>query len=1179
MAGTLYTYGATITGTAAYFASFDTIAVSPANLTGQVSLVIEGGGTADLSSQLLGRPSQIVSSANTSIISGSNKNDVIYNDYYSGTGVSAFYGNDGDDTLTIFGSVNGSLYGGDGDDHLYAYRYASILDGGDGNDVIRGSEGNDIISGGDGDDFIEGEYKSYSTGDDTIDAGAGNDTIIDYVGNVSIDAGSGDDTITLGRSTKGGVVDGGEGVDTLLLPLSYSTDYLSSLYNLELKNVEVLKIGQSISGRRAQFESFQHIVSIDPAKQASISIDDPGKINLKAQLAGQDAIIYGSSGNDDIVASDGDDTLIGRSGDDILEGGAGADTIDGGRSLDGPGVNTASYAGAASGVTVSLTTKKGTRGDALGDTLIEIQNLRGSAHDDELMGDAKVNRLEGGGGDDVLEGRAGADALVGGEGSDAAAYINAAAGVRVDLGLGTGTGDAAGDTFDSIENLIGSAFADTLIGDGGANVLEGLAGADGLSGGGGSDTASYSRSASGVRGDLAAGKGTGGDAEGDIYASIENLIGSAFADTLIGNAGVNRLEGGGGDDLLSGRGGADILIGGAGVDTTTYNLSAAAVTVNLATGTGSGGDAEGDTLSGIENILGTAYADTLIGDDNDNELTGGVGPDKLFGGGGRDTAAYRNSSAAVTINLASGTVSGGDATGDTISSIENVVGSAYSDTLIGDGGANQFTGGFRGDIISGGGGSDTARYDDSSAAVEISLTNGTASGGDANGDVLTSIENLVGSVFADRLIGNAGVNRLEGGAGDDLISGRGGADALIGGAGIDTTTYNASTAGVNVNLATGTGLGGDAQGDTLSGIENVIGSAYDDTLTADGHANALTGGNGIDTVSLAMSSAAVRVDLTAGIGTGGDAEGDTYATIENIVGSGFNDTLIGTAGANVIEGGEGDDTLAGRQGADRLIGGGGIDTASYGSSTSVRVDLTNNNNTGGEAEGDFLSGIENIKGSPLDDTLIGSAGANIINGGKGDDLLSGRAGADTLNGDGGFDTATYNASSGAVTVNLVTGTGLGGDAEGDELNSIEHLIGSSKNDTLIGNAGANRLAGGLGNDTLTGNAGADSFVFNSEPGTTNTDTLTDFTIGSDVIELSKSIYSALQSGSTPGSLSAASFRYSSNPSTSGGLGEIVYNATTGTLAYDADGAGSGAARQFAKVSTFLALSASDFRLA
>ncbi len=376
---------------------------------------------------------------------------------------------------------------------------------------------------------------------------------------------------------------------------------------------------------------------------------------------------------------------------------------------------------------------------------------------------------------------------------------------------------------------------------------------------------------------------------------------------------------------------------------------------------------------------------------------------------------------------------------------------------------------------------------------------------------------------------------------------------------------------------------GTTTANTLTGSsqrDRIDGGDGDDVLSGRGGADNLIGGVGIDGVSYATSSAAVKVDLTAGTGTGGDAQGDTFATIEDIVGSDQADTLIGTTGVNRIDGGLGDDRISARAGADILIGGGGIDTVTFGASaTGVKVDLTAGVGTGGDAQGDTYATIEDVVGSNSADTLLGGAGANRLDGGLGNDAVAGRGGADELIGGGGTDTLSFGTSVLAVTVNLTTGIGTGGDAEGDTYSGFENINGSNNGDTLIGNGVANRLAAGLGMDTMTGGAAADTFVFNTALGATNIDTITDLTIGSDLVELSKSIFAALQGGATPGSLAPSAFRLSTQASTSGGLGEVIYNAATGSLAYDSDGAGAAVAKQFAQVSTGLALSAASFRLA
>ncbi|BBF93624.1 ExeM/NucH family extracellular endonuclease [Blastochloris tepida] len=186
---------------------------------------------------------------------------------------------------------------------------------------------------------------------------------------------------------------------------------------------------------------------------------------------------------------------------------------------------------------------------------------------------------------------------------------------------------------------------DTLIGYDGNDYLIGGAGADVLVGGAGIDTAVFSTAGSGVTVNLATGRGSGGDAEGDTYDSIEQIIGSAYGDTLTGDDGDNVFQAGAGNDTVNGGGGNDIIYagagadaqnGGAGIDRVVYSASATGVTVNLATAQGSGGDAEGDTFSGIEQVIGSEHADTLIGDGADNALKGGAGNDRLDGGTGND---------------------------------------------------------------------------------------------------------------------------------------------------------------------------------------------------------------------------------------------------------------------------------------------------------------------------------------------------------------------------------------------------------------------------------------------------------------------------------------------------------------------------------------------------------------
>lgn len=289
---------------------------------------------------------------------------------------------------------------------------------------------------------------------------------------------------------------------------------------------------------------------------------------------------------------------------------------------------------------------------------------------DNLLGGAGSDTLLGGEGRDFLDGGTGADQLLGGSDIDHADYSRAAAPVEANLAVGGLAGVAAGDTYDSIENLIGSHHDDILVGDDGANeiagragddvisggggddVLRGEAGADALDGGAGTDIATYYLAETGVEIDLEAGTGRSGDAEGDTLTSIETVQGSNIgADALYGSGESDLLQGFGGGDTLDGRGGDDVLHGGDGDDA-------------LAGGSGDDlllGQEGDDTLdggAGNDNLQGGDGADTLAGGDGvdrlwgadgDDRLVGGAGDDVLRGGEGADTFVFSDAGGNDTI--------------------------------------------------------------------------------------------------------------------------------------------------------------------------------------------------------------------------------------------------------------------------------------------------------------------------------------------------------------------------------------------------------------------------------------------------------------------------------------------------------------------------------------------------
>jgi Ca2+-binding RTX toxin-like protein len=406
--------------------------------------------------------------------------------------------------------------------------------------------------------------------------------------------------------------------------------------------------------------------------------------------------LIGMSDDDTIYGYGADDQLFGNDGDDHLFGGEGADVLNGGNGRDW-----ASYDDAAAGVYVVLITGAGYGGEAAGDTLINIENLSGSAFGDVLIGDDGINYIDGNGGNDIIFGLDGIDVLHGGAGDDhiwgGAArdyiygddgfdyvrydYATSAVDVRLDephfIGTGGGwAGEALDDSFWGIEGVVGSLYDDHLAGSSEANVLIGLdgndqligkggddqlfggRGADLIDGGTGFDYARYDDATSAVVVDLSTGWGTAGDALNDHLVDIEGLVGSNYGDTLIGNAadnvlfgfdGDDNLQGGGGNDLLLGGNGNDILNGGAGgdylqgdlgFDLASYAGALSSVSVNLAAGTGAVGEAFGDILVGIEGVIGSNFADTLTGDANANMLRGAEGADSLTGGLGDDQFVF-----------------------------------------------------------------------------------------------------------------------------------------------------------------------------------------------------------------------------------------------------------------------------------------------------------------------------------------------------------------------------------------------------------------------------------------------------------------------------------------------------------------------------------------------------------
>ncbi|MBU1717269.1 MAG: cadherin domain-containing protein, partial [Proteobacteria bacterium] len=636
----------------------------------------------------------------------------------------------------------------------------------------------------------------------------------------------------------------------------------------------------------------------------------------------------------------------------------------------------------------------------------------------------------------------------------------------------------------------------------------------------------------------------GGAGDDTIYgeADDDTLYGDAGNDTLVGGTGTNTLYGDVGDDIFIGGAGTDAFYGGDDLDTVSYAGDNTGVTVSLAANTGAGGDAQGDTYYDIENLIGGSMADSLTGADNDNTFYGGSGGDTLDGGLG-------------------------------------------TNTLYGDTGNDLFIGGAGTDAFYGGDDLDTVSYAADNTGVTVSLAANTGVGGDAQGDKYYDIENLIGGSMADSLTGNdqdnvldggAGSDTLDGGLGTNILNGETGDDIFIGGAGtdsfyggddLDTVSYAADNTGVTVSLAANTGAGGDAQGDKYYDIENLIGGSMADSLTGADNDNTFYGGSGgdtldgglgtntlygeigndifiggagtdsfyggddLDTVSYAADNAGVTVSLAANTGAGGDAQGDKYYDIENLIGGSMADSLTGNDQNNILDGGAGDDLLIGGIGADQLHGGSNTilgDTASYAGDIAgviVSLDGPADVGIGGHAQGDTFDDIENLIGGDGSDQLIGSSGHNHLSGGLGDDVLMGGGGADILGGganNAGGDTASYANASGPTGVWASLNDSLWdiqdlfpGDAVGDRFYNIENLTGSDYNDTLYGDSFDNIINGGGGNDLMYGGAGADTIYADQGNDTAKGDINNDiFHVSADLANLPTSIDGEGDNGGT-----------------------------------------------------------------
>ena len=838
--------------------------------------------------------------------------------------------------------------------------------------------------------------------------------------------------------------------------------------------------------------------------------------------------------------------------------------------------------------------------------LAQADTINGKAAADWMRGRGGNDTMNGAAGDDTLDGGTGSDRMVGGAGDDVYLVDNELDTVVEGTGAGYDTvalNVYAYSTFDytlanNVENLevnpawmylnndyyyyynYGYYYPVTVTGNALGNIIRG---------------------------------GTGPD----------YFMGMAGNDRLFGNDGLDTLDGGAGNDIMAGGAGSDTYyVNTVGDKVFEYPVDGEIDLVISSINYVLGAHVENLQLAGMANLNGTGNA-------LDNRIIANSGNNVLTGQAGIDTVSYETATTKITVGLNTGAaqVTGGSGT-DRIRKFENLVGGSAGDNLKGSTGANRIDGGPGADTMRGFAGDDTyvvnvagdrvaelagAGLDTVESSITYKLGNNlenlTLTG--------TAAINGTGNALDNLIIGNSAANILNGGLG---------ADSMQGGTGSDT--YHVDNAGdvvvdvldpyyypdINTVITTiSYTLGAHIDNLVLKGgATRGAGNYLDNVITANGNNNILNGGRGVDTLSYAGTSGAVTVSLaiTAPQATGGSGN-DAQRNFENLTGGSGNDSLTGSSLDNVLDGGPGNDTLVGGKGSDTYVVNSGNDVITEAASSGIDGVLASATYTlGVNVENLTLTGAAAIKGTGNAgaNTLIGNSANNQLVGAGGNDTLNGGSGVDTLNGGPGNDTYLIDSTTdviidnGGVDTIIVQGYSIyqtylmpngienldlstyyayyAVNGTGNALNN--KMIGSAANNILDGNAGNDTLMGGTGYDNLTGGAGKDVFVFDtplynidSSSSTTGYDTITDFTVGTDKIQLDDDIFTALPVVAN-GTFGAPHLQIGAAAADADD--RIIYNSSTGALYYDQDGNGAQAQMQFAALSTGLALTAADFAI-
>ena len=635
------------------------------------------------------------------------------------------------------------------------------------------------------------------------------------------------------------------------------------------------------------------------------------------------------------------------------------------------------------------------------------------------------------------------------------------------------------------ETLYGTSDGDSILGRGGHDTLFGYDGADVLRGGVGNDVlysySSYARDSDADRlfgeggsdylvvggGDFAYG-GVGRDTieaaaseappaliSGDGgYDTLILRSGSSIAGTRV--AGIERLEGdtsyytGG---LAASQFSGFATVGAVkGQTTASFRLSAGGSgRINFDTALAEGhvyGSDAAQTLRVTEGAKTSFHyhgasgdgSSTIFGGIGNDSLEGSSAADSLRGGEGNDTlAGYGQGyySDGVADDLRGG---GGN---------DYIYASQY-DRVYGDAGADTIeVRGYAPAFLNGGNGTDTLRVNNANISESF----------------LGELERLVliGNVRmdADQFSEFARISTDAGTTSVYITLEQGGTGQMLFDPSIETVRINGTSSADETLRMVGRGAP-DVTYTGGSGRTLFEAGGGDDSLSGGAGADTLSGGAGNDT--LAGYSWRYDDDVQDQL-SGGDGDDFITAGTDDIVDGGSGNDRIEAYGAVRVTAGDGHDFILASAEDDRIDGGSGSDTVSYAGSRALTIDLNVTSQDTGGGGLDTLIGVENIIGGQYNDSITGTADANVLEGGYGDDTLVGGAGRDT---------ASYSTSTSAVTVDLRVATAQQtGGAGIDLLSGFENLTGGSGNDSLYGDARSNVLIGGAGNDLLNGRLGFD----------------------------------------------------------------------------------------------------------